>query len=110
MDFIKTNGKEYPIRFSLNTIRHFCKEKGLDLDEFNTLFTSFDDSKIEHLEGLGLFILMALKEGARKEQQEFSLTLDDVFDFIDEDDDFLNNALKVFADSQGKVKSPPGEG
>ena len=114
MDEILIDGVLYPIKFSLNTRRLFCKDKKIELYEFEELFSKGDDITLESVENLSLFILCALKEGARKTDKEFKLVIDDIVECFSEEPDVITKAMDAYKESEaqgGKVVSPPsGDG
>jgi len=102
---VTINGKAHPIRFSLNVSRLFCREKGIELYEMGERFSKVGENMtLEELEDLALFILIALREGARKQGKECTLIIEDVIDQM-EDESFLP---KVFA-IQAMGSIPEGE-
>jgi len=113
MDEVSINGVFYPIKFSLNTKRLFCKDKGIELYEFGDIFAKEDDDvTIGSVENLSLFILYAFKEGARKANKDFNFIIDDIVECFSEEPDVITNALDIFKESEaipeGKQTPPLG--
>jgi len=76
------NGKDYPVRFGMNSLRL------ADLDKLGEGI-SLDDACY--------LILNGIKDGSRVSGQECSLSVDDVADMLDEDFDALNKVLEIFS-------------
>ena len=80
------NGKDYPVRFGMNSLRLFCKDTNRSLADLDKL--SLDDACY--------LILNGIKDGSRVSGQECSLNVDDVADMLDEDFEALNKVLEIF--------------
>lgn len=110
MDEVSIGGVLYPIKFSFNTRRLFCKDKGIELFEFEELFSKEDTTTLKYIENLSLFILYGFKEGARKSGKEFALTIDDIVECFTEEPDAISQAVEAYreseARSEGKLKAP----
>ena len=103
MATITINNKQYPITFSLASVRAFCREKGIDyLNEFSELFNKKDleNPTIEVLDNICLLILCGIKEGCRKEQIKAELEIEDIFNAFGDNPDIFIQALELFAESQ----------
>ena len=88
-EIVIINGKDYPVRFGMNALRLFCKETNRKLTDLDKLGQdlSLDDA---------CFLIKAgLTDGAGK---EFSLTVYDITDILDEDFDALQKVMDVFSE------------
>ena len=93
MKTINIEGRPYPIHFGMAALSEFC---------------DITDTPIKNLEFLGEDIKLGdsiklvwcgLKHGARKELKKFTLTWEDIADFMDTDPEFINDAMNAFGDS-----------
>ena len=104
---VTINGKSYPVRFSLNTSRLYCRDKGIELYQMGEEFSKAGENlTLEELENLALFLHYAFKEGARKQGKECTLTFEDVFDQL-EDESFMNRIFAIQA--MGSIPVQEGE-
>lgn len=99
------NGKDYPVRFGMNSLRLFTKETGRSLQDLERLGgdISLDDACC--------LIKAGLVDGARKAGKDFSMTTEDIADLLDDDFEALQKVLDVFSQqfaakqqNQGNVK------
>ena len=86
------NGKDYSVRFGINSLRMFCKDTGRSLSDLDSLGDGMS------LDDACYLILNGIKDGSRVSGQECSLTIDDVADLLDEDFDAMNKVLNVFTE------------
>jgi ABC-type transporter Mla subunit MlaD len=98
---IQINGKAYPVSFGFAALMTFTDATGLTLSDLDQLGENMGLSSAVAMMWAGL------KDGARKEKQPFSLSLEDVADLLDGDQDALARVLEVFADSFGEKQ--PGK-
>ncbi|MDP2336061.1 MAG: hypothetical protein Q8N05_06365 [Bacteroidota bacterium] len=94
-------GESFPAIVNLNTSIRFCKQKGIELDEFGQLFANIDLAKpsIAIIENTASLIQSAIAEGVRKEKTNQVLPdLEDVIDMISEGTE-LNNFFEEFNQS-----------
>ena len=85
------NGKDYPVRFGMNSLRMFCKDTGRSLADLDKLGEGIS------LDDACYLILNGIKDGSRVSGQECSLTVDDVADMLDDDFEALNKVLEIFS-------------
>lgn len=97
---ILINGTEHPVKYGFNALRLFSNETGVGLDELSKLETSMS---IDYAITL---IWAGLKDGARVQKQEFTMTLDDVADLLDDDPTIIEQCVAYFVESFVK---PSGE-
>ena len=91
-EIVIINKKDYPVRFGMNALRLFCKETNRKLTDLDKLGQdlSLDDA---------CFLIKAgLTDGARKAGKEFSLSVDDIADILDDDFDALQKVMDVFSE------------
>ena len=98
---LKYKGKNVamPIHFGWGALRHW---------------TNATKKPIEHMQNSGgmtleetMYVLWAgLKQGAYKAGNDFDLTIEDVADIMDENPNFLAEAMELFVQSLAVVESP----
>jgi hypothetical protein len=91
MTEIKFGGEKRPVKYGWAAIAEFGKLTGVNFGNLGTIEAELD------LAGILALIFVGLKHGARAEKKEFSLTMDEIGDFMDEEDDF-NAKLQEFLD------------
>ena len=108
---VEINGKQYCPRFTFNTIAKFCEQKDIDLPEFNKRFMGISDNQLASFKDLALFFLIAFEEGARKQNTECDITIDDIMDWYSEDSEKIASLLRLYTKSEGdeekKEKAQP---
>lgn len=91
MDTVNLNGTEYPVVFTYSVIKRYCVKRGIELHEFDNLFTDFfqtDEAGNERPVTLGtltdmmLFWHTAFQRGCEIAKVPFDLTEDDLLDAI----------------------------
>ena len=92
---IKIAGKARPIKYGFAALRAFGDATGLTLKDINAI-----GEDISFTQAIAL-VWAGMKDGARVTKEPFILTLDDVADLLDEDNDALGRVLEVFASSLG---------
>jgi hypothetical protein len=90
-EIVIINGKDYPVRFGMNSLRNFTKATNRSLQDLDKLGEGMS------LDDACQLILAGLKDGARVSGVECSLNVDDVADLLDEDFNALNNVLEIFS-------------
>ena len=105
-EIVVINGKDYSVRFGINSLRLFCKDTGRSLADLDKLGDGMS------LDDACYLILNGIKDGSRVSGQECSLNVDDVADLLDEDFDALNKVLEIFSnqfsakfETEGNVKA-----
>ena len=108
-EIVVINGKDYPVRFGMNSLRNFTKATGRSLQDLDKLGDGMS------LDDACQLVLAGLKDGARVSGKECSLNVDDIADLLDDDFDALNRVLEVFASqfsakfgTEGNEKAPKG--
>ena len=89
-------GQDYPVKYGFAALRAFSDVTGTTLAELSSLGENMTITQALALVWAGL------KDGARVMKQDFVLSIDDVADLIDEDEEAMNKVLKVFQDSLAK--------
>ena len=90
---VKIGGEDRPVKFGFSALMNFCDIAGYKLNDLGRLG---EDTTLGDAVNL---IWCGLKDGARAEKKEFTLTSEDVADFLDDDIGALNDVLAVFAES-----------
>lgn len=90
--YIDTNERKVPVRFGFNALREFSKMTGTTLSQLENLG---EDMTLDQAVTL---MFCGFKDGARKAKLPFKYTVDDVADWIDEDQDLIEKVFKVFED------------
>ena len=95
IDIITTGGKEYYIRFGFNALRIFSNENNLSLSDMDKL-----GNEISLQQTLSL-IHVGFREGSRKMKQEFTMSIDDVADLLDNDPTIMQRCMEIFQEHIG---------
>jgi len=90
-EIVLINGKDFAVRFGINSLRLFCRDTNRALSDLDKLGESMS------LDDACYLILNGIKDGSRVSGQECSLTVESVADLLDEDFDALNKVLEVFS-------------
>lgn len=90
---VKIGGEERPVKFGFSALMNFCDLAGYKLNDLGRLGEDMTLGDAVNL------IWCGLKDGARAEKKKFTLTSEDVADFLDDDIGALNDVLAVFAES-----------
>ena len=90
-EHIEIAGKKYPVKYGFNALRIFTNLYGIKLQDMGQLSTEIN------LEQAIFLMYAGLKDGARAEKTSFKLSVDDVADLLDEDQEALNKCMEVFA-------------
>jgi hypothetical protein len=108
-EIVIINGKDYPVRFGMNSLRNFTKATNRSLQDLDKLGEGMS------LDDACQLVLAGLKDGARVSGKDCSLSVEDVSDLLDEDFDSLNKVLEVFSSqfsakfgTEGNEKAPKG--
>lgn len=90
IEIIETNGRKHAVRFGFNALREFSRMTGMTLNELENFGT---DMTLDHAITL---MFCGFKDGARKQKMNFRYSVDDVADWIDEDQDLIERVFAVF--------------
>ena len=100
---IKIEGGEFPFSFGMAALTKFCDAHGLSLAEFSSIGENMPPRYILSM------VWHGLQDGARKERKDFSMSLDDVGDLLDENPTMLQEAMDLIANAMqgtGNAKAP----
>jgi len=93
--FVKIAGKEYPIKFGMNALRKYGIRTNTSLSDLDKLGENM------MLNSALTLILCGLEDGFRKAKQEFILSIDDLADLIDEDNDAIQRCMSILTEQMG---------
>lgn len=99
---VEISKKKYPVFFGFNALRIYCDITGKAIGELDNL------SETLTLGDAVTLIWCGLKDGARKKEKEFNLTMDELSDEFDSDMEALTRCLEVFAKFQSKQGGDQG--
>ena len=104
---VKLAGKEFPIAWGFNQVIEYCDLKNITVDQYNTDMENILTGSISNMRDL---IWSALKDGARKAKQEFTLDVYDVGDLLEdakegEIADVMNSISDTVPDTRGQSDS-----
>lgn len=91
---IKINGIEYPIKFGMAALTHFCRAEGIPLSTMDKGFLDMD------LYSVATLIYYAIRQGCRIERIGVDIEIDNIIDGFDYDKNLFNTAMELFAQSQ----------
>lgn len=103
---VQFKGKKVNAVFNLNTYMKFGRSLGLKKvseltpvfsEMFNNPTGNLDDFTFDQLNNFAEFFLLALKEGARLEGEEFDATIEDIFDAFADDDSLVSSMVYEIA-------------
>jgi len=90
MDYLNAGGEQRPFRFSWRALTKLAAELGvkevLKLDEV---------LESPHFEHIPLIIFFGVESGCRKEKVDFTISLDDVNDWIDDDMSLIQRSTEL---------------
>lgn len=96
-------GKEVPVSFGNAALIRFEEETGISILNLGTTALNYKNSLILIYEGL--------RDGHRKDKKDFTMTFDDLCDYLDEDTDalmrimdLLNKTMPVSDEKKTKAK------
>ena len=97
------NGKDYPVKYGFAALRAFTDATNTTLNELGSLGDSMTMTQALALVWAGL------KDGARVTGNKFEMSIDDVADLIDKDQEALTKVLAVFQKSISQPKASKGK-
>lgn len=110
MNQLNIGGQLYPVVFNLNVAVEFCTLYEIDdMNEMGSILSTEKFTSIANIKKQCNLVLCMLKEGARKEKVQISLTLEDIIAEITNQPDLLLKATKIFIDNTPKVNVTEGE-
>ncbi len=102
--FIDFGGELRPVKYGWNALAIFGDMTGSGLNDLDKFEKNMTFSEVIVL------IYAGLKEGARKEKKEFTLTIEDIGDFLDEDTDKVKEFIEVFTSQMPQAKKKKARG
>lgn len=112
---INIDGKEYPVKFGLGTLRNYCQQQGIEFNELFDLmgaFAEIDPTKItiSDMDKIAHLIECGIIRGCKSEGVDCDIDFDDIFDQLT-DKELLTAVFTEFAKSmnipdQAKNSSP----
>jgi len=93
--FTKIGSKDYPIKFGFNSLRKYSAKTNTSLQDLDKLGVNMN------LDNALTLIFCGIEDGYRAAKQEFSLTMDDLADLIDDDFDAIGRCMEVLAEQMG---------
>ena len=107
-EYVKINGKKYPVKFGFNALRHFSKATGTSIADMSQIGENMDFDIAINL------MFYGLQDGARAAKESFTYTLEDLADDLDHDMDAIERCMTIFAGmmggDKGGEKKSPGKG
>lgn len=100
---IDFGGEKRPVKYGWNALATFGEMTGTGLNDLGKFESDMNFSDVLAL------IYAGLKEGARAAKKEFTLTIEDVGDFLDSESDKIQEFLEVFTSQMpkpGEAKAP----
>jgi hypothetical protein len=88
-------GEPRPVKFGFNALIEFSDLTGRSIEDLNSL-----NSAKFSLKDLLILAWCALKQGARKEAKEFTATVEDVGDWLDDTPDALVDIMQEYNKSR----------
>ncbi len=80
---MKIGGKDRPIRFGINQSIIFCRLRGITINQMDADIKKIIKNEVDGSEIRDL-LFSALKDGARKEKQQFDFEPENVGDWMEE--------------------------
>lgn len=103
MQQIKVDDKTFYVHFGSYAVEQFCKDAGWKLSEAMTKLGEITENDLDKI---ALLIFHGFKDGARKAKEKFDLTVPDIYDLIDEDQNLIDTILKAFVNSMTPADNP----
>ena len=103
-EIVKIGNESFPIRYGMNSLRIFCNRTGMKLNDLQSLGSNIS------LEDACQLILAGVEDGSRKAGKDFTLTIDQLSDLLDDDFDALSRCMDIFSnmfttESSGNLKA-----
>ena len=108
MDKITINNQKYPVKFGYNAVKQFCQwhEPSLEYHEFYSYLGDLDFTKVTFklIEDFAYLLLCIIENGCRIENQECELTLEDITEWLNDQQGALDKVIDII-----KKGMPKGE-
>tara|TARA_Y100001973_G_C5199922_1_gene336838 strand:+ start:2803 stop:3138 length:336 start_codon:yes stop_codon:yes gene_type:complete len=95
-ELITVGGKERAIRYGFWALAQFCEMCNIKLSDLGKL------EKDLTLKQAIFLIYVGLEDGARKSGTDFDLKVEQIADYIDEDESLITRSLDIFTKFQSK--------
>jgi len=97
MNSVEINGKKYPVKFGLSSVKKFALKKGLKtLPEFEKWLEKLNDGSFEGVEGIGDLLFIGIERGCAKHGVDCDIDADDIIDLTMEDSEAFNQIMEIF--------------
>lgn len=97
------NGRDYPVKYGFAALRAFTDETNITLNQLGQIGDNMTITQALALVWAGL------KDGARVTGSKFEMSIDEVADLIDKDQEALTRVLSVFQKSISQPKASKGK-
>lgn len=111
------NGQKYKAHFGLGAAYLFCKDRGIEMHEFDKRFFGLDPEKLttQYFEDFALLIIAAIKNGMRKTGEDPPLQPVDIINWLNDEPEQFEKVGKLLYDimpqndgeNQGNVNPLP---
>jgi len=98
VEYIEFGGEKRPVKYGFNALAIISKSGDLDMSVIDSDGSGVDFSLVR------VIVYAGLLEGARAEKKEFTLTLEDVGDILDDDLDKSEEFVKLLAEQIPQTK------
>lgn len=104
VNFVSVGAKELPICFSMRALNQFCVKHKLTVGQSFAMLGGGDGEDLSSsmqltYDQIADLFFFALKEGHRKENKKYDLTIEQVFDLFDEKPGLLAEVLEMYGNS-----------
>ena len=96
-------GEMRPVHFGFATLADWCDMCKMTLADISKLGDNMPISTAISM------VFCGLKHGARKSKEEFKYSVEDVADWLDDDQNALTETMEIFTKSMGKVEKSKKE-
>lgn len=96
--YIDFGGVKRPAKYGMNALSIIAKIEDIDLSNISVMGDGIDFSLMRTI------VFAGLQEGARAEKKDFTLTLEDVGDFMDGEIDIAEEFVQLMSDQMPKSK------
>jgi hypothetical protein len=105
MDFIEIGGRKRPVRYGWNALAEFGKLTGIGLNDIAFVEKEGQTYLSMQFADLLSLIYVGLKYGARKEGEKVDFTVEDIGDWMDNEDvSKMHEFINLFVEQMPKAK------
>ena len=91
-EYVKINETTRPVKFGFNALRHFSRMTGMSIQDMDKIGQNMTfDNAIS-------LIFCGLQDGCRAAKEDFTMSIDDLADDLDNDYDAIERCMVIFAD------------